>query len=141
MRVVLDTVVFVRALINARSFSGRLLSEFATRYVLLVSKETARELLEVIRRPELTAKYKKLAAIRIESVIELVAQAELVQLAEIPQIVRDVKDDIFIATAQVGGAAYLVTEDKDLLDLQDEFDFEIINAKTFIEILEQLPQA
>ncbi|MDL1898275.1 putative toxin-antitoxin system toxin component, PIN family [Anaerolineae bacterium CFX7] len=136
VRVVLDTVVFVRALINARSFAGRILSEFAPRYVLLVSTETAQELLEVIRRPELAAKYKKLQAIRIEAVIELVAQAERVQLAAIPQVVRDAKDDIFVATAQMGNADYLVTEDKDLLDLEHEFNFEIINLKTFIEILE-----
>ncbi len=136
MRVVLDTIVFVRALMNARSFSGRILSEFAPHFTLLVSKETAQELLEVIRRPELTRKYKKLATIRIESVIELVAQAELVALAEIPQVVRDVKDDIFVATAQIGNASYLVTEDKDLLELTDEFDFEIVNTKRFIEILE-----
>ncbi|OQY82260.1 MAG: putative toxin-antitoxin system toxin component, PIN family [Chloroflexi bacterium UTCFX4] len=132
----LDTIVFVRALMNARSFSGRILSEFAPHFTLLVSKETAQELLEVIRRPELTRKYKKLATIRIESVIELVAQAELVALAEIPQVVRDVKDDIFVATAQIGNASYLVTEDKDLLELTDEFDFEIVNTKRFIEILE-----
>jgi putative PIN family toxin of toxin-antitoxin system len=136
VRVVLDTIVFVRALMNARSFSGRILSEFAPHFTLLVSKETAQELLEVIRRPELTRKYKKLATIRIESVIELVAQAELVALAEIPQVVRDVKDDIFVATAQIGNASYLVTEDKDLLELTDEFDFEIVNTKRFIEILE-----
>jgi len=136
VRVVLDTVVFVRALINARSFAGRILSEFAPRYVLLVSTETAQELLEVIRRPELAAKYKKLQAIRIEAVIELVAQAERVQLAAIPQVVRDAKDDIFVATAQMGNADYLVTEDKDLLDLEHKFNFEIINSKTFIEILE-----
>lgn len=136
MRVVLDTVVFVRALINARSYSGRILSEFAPRYTLLVSKETAQELLEVIRRPELTAKYKKLATIRIESVIQQIAQAELVTLDEIPSVVRDVKDDIFVAAARRGNANYVVTEDKDLLELTDEFDFEIVNTRTFIEILE-----
>jgi len=138
VRVVLDTVVFVRALISARSFGGRILSEFAPRFTLLVSKETAQELLEVIRRLELAAKYKKLAVLRIESVIELIAQAELVTLDEIPQVVRDAKDDIFVATAQMGKADYLVTEDKDWLELTDEFDFEIVNTKRFIEILESL---
>lgn len=136
MRVVLDTVVFVRTLINARSFCGRILSEFAPHFTLLVSKETAQELLEVIRRPELAKKYKKLAVIRIEAVIELVAQAELILLDEIPQVVRDVKDDVFVATAQMGKADYLVTEDKDLLELTGDFDFEIVNTKNFIEILE-----
>lgn len=136
MRVVLDTVVFVRALMNARGFSGRILSEFAPHFILLVSKETAQELLQVIRRPELTKKYKKLAVIRIEAVIELVAQAELILLDEIPQVVRDVKDDVFVVTAQMGKADYLVTEDKDLLELTGDFDFEIVNTKNFIEILE-----
>jgi putative PIN family toxin of toxin-antitoxin system len=139
VRVVLDTVVFVRALINAHNFSGRLLSEFTPRYTLLLSKETAQELLEVIRQPELTTKYKRLGAIRIESVIELVAHAELVALPEIPAASRDPKDDIFVATAQAGSADYLVTEDKDLLVLNGKFTFQIINTKTFIEQLESQP--
>lgn len=137
MRVVLDTVVFVRALINARSFCGRILSEFAPQYTLLISKETAQELLEVIRRPELTAKYKRLASIRIESVIELAEQAEIVELGEISPAVRDIKDDIFIATAQQGQCGYLVTEDNDLLVLNGQYDFDIITPKTFIARLER----
>lgn len=137
MRVVLDTVVFVRALINGRSFSGRILSEFTDRFVLLVSQETARELLEVIRRPGLTTKYKRLSAIPIGSIIELIAQAEIVSLDDVPQVVRDLKDDIFIATARIGHANFLVTEDQDLLVLGNQFGFDIINAKTFIQYLEE----
>lgn len=137
MRVVLDTVVFVRALINARNYSGQILSEFSTRYTLLISRETARELLEVIRRPELARKYKRITAINIESIIEILAHADVITLTDIPEVVRDAKNDIVISTAQTGNADYLVTEDKDLLVLNGQFQFEIITPKTFIDHLSQ----
>jgi predicted nucleic acid-binding protein len=40
-----------------------------------------------------------------------------------------------IATAVHGGADYLVSEDKDLLDLQRVEDVTIVNAREFLKIL------
>jgi putative PIN family toxin of toxin-antitoxin system len=136
LRVVLDNVVFVRALINPKCRSGRLLSEFADRYTLIVSKATALELLEVLQRPELTKKFKGLGKISSRQVIDLLAQAEAVEIGTPPKVVRDPKDDIFVATAIVGNADYLVSEDKDLLILGDKPGVSIVNTSAFIEILE-----
>ena len=136
LRIVLDTVVFVRALINPQSRSGRLLSEYVDRYKIIVSKPTAQELLEVIQRPELTRKYRSLAKISLRQVIDLLAKAEAVDIGVAPRIVRDPKDDIFIATALAGQADYLISEDKDLLILGNTVGVPIINTQTFIELLE-----
>ena len=137
-RVVLDTVVFVRALINPHNRSGRLLSGCADRYTLLISKPTARELLEVLRRPELKRKFTTLAHMNIRRVIDLVAQAHFVEIGEVPPIVRDPKDDIIAATAIAGLADFIVSEDKDLLDLKKVSGIPIINTQAFLAHLEGL---
>ena len=116
LRIVLDTVVFVRALINPNSRAGRLLFELADLYTLIVSKPTAQELLEVINRPELIAKYKSLGKINISRVIDLLSQAEAVE---------------------IGTPLSVVREDKDLLILGTSTGVPIINLQTLLELLEQ----
>ncbi len=135
LRVVLDTVVFVRALINLKSRSGRLLLEYADQYQIIFSKETAQELLQVIQRPELTAKYHSLSRLSPKQIIQLLAQAEAVEIEPPPKIVRDPHDDMFIATALAARAKYLVSEDKDLLVLERVGTVEIINTQTFMDLL------
>lgn len=74
LRTVLDTVVFVRALINPRGLWGRLVFEHADRYRLVVSPPVLREIVEVLRRPELTAKSRRLAALEARRIIDLLAR-------------------------------------------------------------------
>ncbi len=136
-RIVLDTVVFVRALINPKSRSGLLLSDYTEQYNLIVSKQTAQELLEVIERPELKKKYKSLGKITPRQVIDILAKAEAVEIGAAPSVARDPKDDIFVATALEGIADYLVTEDKDLLVLGNSLGVSIVDTETFIAKLEQ----
>lgn len=52
-RVVLDTVVFVRALLNPRSACGRILFSFHDRYRLVLSTSIMVEILKVLARDEL----------------------------------------------------------------------------------------
>ncbi len=135
-RVVLDTVVFVRALINPKSRSGRLLFEHADRLTIIVSKPTAQEFLEVIHRPELTTRYSRLGKIKLHQVIDLLSKAEAVEMGESLIASRDPQDNIFIATAIAGRAGYLVSEDKDLLVLKQINGTRILNTEEFIAILE-----
>ncbi len=136
VRVVLDTVIFVRALINPKSNCGRLLNEHSRRFQVVVSEPAVRELLEVIRRPELTARYRGLAEVNMRRVIDLLSQAESVQVTGVPAIGRDPKDDIFVATALAGRADYIVSEDKDLLVLGDTAGVPVVDAQTFIGLFE-----
>jgi putative PIN family toxin of toxin-antitoxin system len=48
---------------------------------------------------------------------------------------RDPKDDIFLAAALAGGAAYLVTIDRDLLDLGTPFGVAVLTPVEFLRIL------
>ena len=136
IKVVLDSVVFVRALINPKSRCGRLVFEHNPHYCLFLSVPVAREILEVINRPELKAKYTSLTNVDMARVIALLGRAESVDLDEIPPVSRDPKDDIFVATALAAGARYIVSEDKDLLILGEYRGVKIVDSQTFLELLE-----
>jgi putative PIN family toxin of toxin-antitoxin system len=137
-RVVLDTVVFVRALINPHSRSGRLLADYSERFVPLISKPTAKEILEVIQRPELKRKFKTLGRLNIRNVIDLLTQAHFVEVGSVPAVTRDLEDDIIVATAIAGRADFIVSEENDLLDLKQVSDIPVVDTQAFLAHLEAL---
>jgi putative PIN family toxin of toxin-antitoxin system len=138
LRVVLDTVVFVRSLLNHHSWWGRLVFEHAADYHLIVSRETVMEVIDVLGRPNLQRLFSTLEERNPATILDFLARAEAVELAVIPTLSRDSKDNIFLATALVGRADYLVSEDRDLLDLGDYEGTQIVTADVFLRILEQL---
>lgn len=142
-RVVFDPFVFVRGLINPAGVWGRFVFDHAGDYRLIVSEPTVREVLEVIRRPQLARKYRGLATRNLRAILAILAGAEAVDLAALPAqqvgapITRDPKDDKFLLTAALAGADYLVTEDRDILDDFTEYQgVAIVNAMTFLRLLE-----
>ncbi|MCW5881430.1 MAG: putative toxin-antitoxin system toxin component, PIN family [Anaerolineae bacterium] len=137
MRAVFDTNVFVRALIDPRSRCGRLLSEFSDDYVLVVFPAIVFELLSVITRPRVQAKFPHLVQLDYGTVLALFAQAEVVEPDAIPAIARDADDDKILACAQFAEADYLVTEDLDLLVLKTYQGTHICAPLDFIAVLEQ----
>lgn len=134
--VVFDTVVFVRSLINPGGMWGRLIFTYAGHYRLIVSPPVVEGILKVLQRPELTRKYRGLATRNMQTIIGVLQLADVVELDEIPAISRDVKDDKVLVTATMGGAQYLVSEDNDLLILGMYEGVRIVNAATFLGILE-----
>lgn len=135
LRVVFDTVVFVRGLINPHSGWGRAVFVHADRYRLFLSRPVLAEYLEVLRRPELTRKFRSLRAMDMAKVLEILAQAEVVEITEVPAVSRDVKDDKFLATAEAAAADYLVTEDDDLLVLKEYKGAKVVDTATFLRVL------
>ncbi len=136
-RVVFDTVIFVRSLINPHSLWGRLVFQYADSYDLVVSPSVVQEILEVLHRPELTTRFRSLAGLDLARIIQTLEQAEAVDIGEIPPVSRDPKDDKFLATARVGQADYLVSEDQDLLVLGTHGMTRILTATQFLAILER----
>ena len=55
-------------------------------------------------------------------------------------VCRDPKDAIFIACAVEGEADYIVSWDKDLLDLGEYQGIKIVRAEAFVTILDTLEQ-
>lgn len=135
LKVVFDTVVFVRSLINPRSNSGKVVFQYSSAYRLFVSKPVVIEILEVINRSEVTMLFSTLENLDRKKVVDIISQAEVVEAYSIPKISRDIKDDKFLATAKAANADYLVSEDRDLLDLKEYEGIKIVDIKTFIRIL------
>lgn len=67
--------------------------------------------------------------------LDFLALAEVVELSAIPAVSRDPKDDQSLATAAAGQADYLVTEDRDLLVLEEYEGIRIIPALASLQLL------
>lgn len=141
LKVVFDTVVFVRSLLNPYGLWGRLIFQHSDRYRLFVSTALGTEVLAVFARPELRRKFR----VTQEQVVQLAAlfeRADVVTLGDLPALVRDPKDDMVLATAVAAHADYLVTEDRDLLDDFHEYrGVRVVDAVAFMQVLEGRFQA
>ena len=137
LRIVLDTVVFVRSLINPQSRWGRAVFIHQHQYRLFLSQPVILEILDVLHRPELTHKFRSLKGMDMARIIDILGQAEIVEVPATPAAVsRDVKDDKFLAAARAAGAEYLITEDEDLLVIGEYEGVRIIDTATFLGTLE-----
>lgn len=59
-----------------------------------------------------------------------------VEVRDVPAVSRDAKDDKFLATAVAGRAASIVSENRDLLDIEEYEGIPIIAAAAFLALLE-----
>ena len=136
MRAVLDTVVFVRALINPKGRWGRLLFDLSDRYVIVLSPDIISEIVSVLYRPALRERFPQMAdPPQLDRVLQLFEQAEVVEPTEGVSICRDPNDDKFFACALAGRADYIVTEDNDILDVGEFRGVRAISAAEFIALL------
>lgn len=138
MRAVLDTVIFVRALINPKGRWGRLLFDLSDRYTIVISPEIIAEIISVLYRPTLRERLPGLGELPdLERVLALFEEAEVVEPTEDARICRDPNDDKFFACALSGEAAYIVSEDKDILVVGQFRDVRCVTAEDFLRLLEE----
>jgi|SRR5215216_831075 len=135
MRVVFDTVILVRCLLDPDSWSGRLLFEWAEAYEWVVSPEVVAEYLQVIKRPGLVDKYHSIAHRDLQAILARIATATVVHPTHTPAVCRDPGDDKFLAVAKTGGARFIITEDTDLLDMGTYEEIAIVTGQAFLRIL------
>ncbi len=114
MRVVIDTGVFTSAAIKAQTVPGIAVYRAAQRGLLLKSRSTEAELVEVIDRPRLARLIAPAARARL---VELMSLAELVTITERIAECCDPKDDKFLELAVNGKTDVIVSGDADLLVL------------------------
>ncbi len=112
--------------------------EHAEHYQLFLSPPLVQEILEVLNRPAIRRKYRTIVGRGMEELLELFGQADVVEIAEIPPVSRDPKDDKVLATAQAAQVDYIVSEDQDLLTLKQHDGIRIIDAATFLQVLDEL---
>lgn len=92
---------------------------------LCLSPEILVEIKDVLARPVLRRKFPILTADWVERFIREVA-SKAFQIADVPRAfsyARDPKDEPYVNLAVAAGASYLVSRDKDLLDLMTDPSF------------------
>jgi predicted nucleic acid-binding protein len=82
--VVIDTVVFVRSLINPKSIWGELVFRRRDRYRLIVSQAIVAELYDVMERPEVARTFRFVATEGPDTIRELIVEAVLVDPMALP---------------------------------------------------------
>jgi len=113
--VLLDTNVWVSALINPNGFPARLRKAWAERRFLVVASEfLLQEIAEVLVRPRVRDKY-GITDDEVATLIRLLrARAICVTPDGSLHVCRDADDNLILETALLGGAQYIVSRDEDI---------------------------
>jgi len=144
IRAVIDTNIWVSAILNPFGFPARLRNSFAKGlFRPVISEPMFLELAEVLNRPRIKAKY-GLAAADIKELLVLIEErSESVQLSGNVKICRDINDDMVIETAIKGRVEYLVTRDDDIKhgdkvsSFLQQYNVSVLSVANFISILEK----
>ncbi|MDP9238543.1 MAG: putative toxin-antitoxin system toxin component, PIN family [Chloroflexota bacterium] len=140
MRVVLDTVVSVRALFNPRSVWGQL-ARRTGEFELITSPEIAQEFAEVTTRSALQQRLARFAAhTEHAEVLGALRTAEVILDVPTVAVCRDSDDDKFFACAVAGRADYLVSEDEDVLAVAEYEGVRTIRTAAFLKLLDEAGQ-
>lgn len=121
-RVVIDTNIVVSAMISAGGLPDKLLKLWKEkRFTLVISGDLIEEITEVLHREDILDKY----GLSPRGIFHLVTSLKLgaeriapLALSDLPINCRDPKDNILLALAFAADADYLITGDKDLLELK-----------------------
>jgi len=130
MRIVVDTNVLVSG-IFWRGFPRRVLDLWGKALIeVLISESVLTEYVRVIERlsiqegrPEVAEEWERF----------ITENAVVVDAPSLSTICRDSDDNKFIDCAVAGKASYLVSGDKDLLDLKEAFGVPIISPSRFLK--------
>jgi putative PIN family toxin of toxin-antitoxin system len=122
-KVVFDCNVFLQALVNPRGPSGRCKQLVDSGEIeLFISEQVMDEVADVLSRPRIRQLAPALTPEVIGAFIEDI-WLKAICLHNVPEeyrFERDPKDARYINLALIAGASYLVSRDKDLLDLTEK---------------------
>lgn len=137
IRAVVDTNLLVSYALTKGMTLSRLIEHWEKgTFAYLTSPPIIEELKEVLKRPHLREKM----VADPQPLIDVV-EADTEQIAGelvLEGVCRDPKDDIFIACAIEGAADYIVTGDKDLLDMGQYQGIKIVRPGEFVTLLDVL---
>jgi putative PIN family toxin of toxin-antitoxin system len=135
LRVVLDTSSWVSYVLTRGDILRRVVAHWrANHYVLLSSPATRAELAAVLARPQI----ERLVVAPLDDLVQGIERYtwHVPGALELSGACRDPKDDKFLACAVEGEAHYLVSSDKDLLDMRSFREVVILNRSQFLLALE-----
>jgi len=131
-RIVVDTNVFVSAIVLSGSIPSQAVDKALDDGILLFSEATLAELDEVLSRPKLD-RYVSPERRRF-FLGQIASTAEFVPVIRLVRECRDPKDDKFLEVALNGRADLIITGDADLLVLHPWRGIEIVAPATYVEI-------
>jgi uncharacterized protein len=137
--VVLDTNVLIAFYLsrNPKSVVNKIIRLWRNerKLQLIVSNEVIAEYLEILDRVGINENRIE----RLKVILETFGIVSKFSLGKIPTESRDVDDNLILATALVGKAGFLITNDKDLLDIakadKKKFEFRIITPIEFLKVI------
>lgn len=132
-RVVIDTNLYISALINENSRRRLNLVLNSPQFEIITDNALFRELSLVIFRPKFS---RFVSASQIKNFLELLHERSLhFETTSVVQHSPDPKDDFLLALCQDSGSEYLITGNKrDLLDLRSFGKTEILSLTQFIDL-------
>ena len=128
---VVDTNVFVSAIVLPLSVPRKAVDKALHQGVLLFSKATMTELAEVLSRPKFDP-YSDIEY-RLLFLSQLRSTAEFVPIVQLARGCRDPRDDKFLEVALNGRADLIITGDADLLEMHAWREIAILSPKDYLE--------
>lgn len=133
MRAVIDTGVFVSALIRKQGTTGDVLRALRDgRFTVIYTTDIVVEIIEVLGRASFRTKY-HIEPEDITALVNLIRlRGELVTPTRKVMVCRDPKDDKFLEAAIATQTDYVVSGDGDLLDMISFEEIPILRPAEFL---------
>jgi len=138
IRVVLDTNVILSALLFGGRLEGLHRAWRAGRLRLVLSRETADELLRVMAYPKFRLTHAEITFLFDTELLPFADVVELPASKSEQRWSRDPEDDKFIRCAQAGKCVRLITGDDDLLSLKRVGKVAILSPAAFLGVLREI---
>jgi len=133
-RIVLDTNIFISAIIKKGKPRNLLRMGIKGNYSLITSNELLEEVTAVLNRPRF-----KMTEDEVNRVVYgIIAISEMIPMRSKFKVVRnDPDDDVIVNTAYDGNADYIVSGDNDLLTIKNFRGISIVTVTEILAILEK----
>lgn len=129
-KIILDTNLWISFLISKNLTKLERLI-FDKKYILIFSEELLNEFLSVAKRPKFRQFFSKED---IEDVLETIQEyAEYFEVVSEVKTCRDFKDNFLLSLAKDSNADFLITGDKDLLELKTFENTHIVTLTEFLD--------
>ncbi len=137
MRVVLDTNVIISATLSVQGAPAHVISAWEQEcFEVVVSVPLLAEYARVLAYPKIVRVHGMDEAAQQSFLARLRAASVVVPVTAIPDIIEeDPADNVVLATAASGDAAYIVSGDQDLLRLLQYQGIEILPPALFLSVL------
>jgi putative PIN family toxin of toxin-antitoxin system len=139
MKVVLDTNIFISAMISSQGNPAKILEKWRNKEIeVVVSSAIIAEIERVTNYEKLQKKYRHIQEEREGLIDDLRGFAAVVEPQETLSVVQaDESDNRYIECAVESGASYIVTGDLHLLDINEYRGIIMITPAAFLALLEK----